>query len=126
MTTAQEVKELRKELEVLKAQLGIGPEVLPVKTEDRADHIPHGSDKHATFLGLVRVKPDDNDHNITYTSPGSDTTYALEDEIMQFLHYPNPEQAAKSTLRQKVNVLESKPEVPEDAPSLWQPVDIRV
>ena len=124
MTTAQEVKALRKELEVLKAQLGIGPEVLPVKTEDRADFIPHGSDKHAAFLGLVPAEPGDDEH-ITYTSPRGDT-YRLEDEIMQFLHYPNPEQAARSTLRQKVNVLESKPEVPEDAPSLWRPVDIRV
>ena len=123
MTTAQEVKALRKELQALKAQLGVESEVLPVKTEDRADFIPPGSDKHATFLGLVRVKPGDNDHNITYTSPGSDVTYALEDEIMQFLHYPNPEQAARSTLRQKVNVLETKAEVPDGAPPLWRPID---
>ena len=123
MTTAQEVKALRKELEVLKAQLGIESEILPIKTEDRADFIPPGSDKHARFLGLVPSKPDDKDHNITYTSPGSLKTYALEDEIMQFLHYPNPEQAALSTLRQKVNVLEGKVEVPEDAPPLWTPRD---
>ena len=123
MTTAQEVKELRKELETLKARLGIESEALPVKTEDRADFIPHGSDKHARFLGLVPAEPDDKDHNITYTSPGSLKTYALEDEIMQFLHYPNPEQAALSTLRQKVNVLEGEVKVPEDAPPLWRPRD---
>ena len=102
--------------------MGVESEVLPVKTEDRADFIAPGSDKHAVFLGLVPAKPDDDEH-ITYTSPGSLKTYALEDEIMQFLHYPNPEQAALSTLRQKVNVLESKPEVPEDAPQLWRPRD---
>ncbi len=119
-------KELTEELRALKALLaahGIAPtEAAPQNVEDRADHIPHGSDKHAVSLGLVPAKPDD-DERITYTSPRSDKTFALEDEIMQFLHYPNPEQAAMSTLRQKVNVLEDKPQAPEDAPPLWRPRD---
>ena len=120
MTTAQEVKALTDELRALKAQLGINSVSAPVSREDRADFILPGSDKHAVFLGLVLCEEGDKDH-ITYTSPKTGQTYALEDEIMQFLHYPNPEQAAMSTLRQKVNVLESEVEIPENAPPLWRP-----
>ena len=120
-------KELTEELRALKALLaahGIAPtEAATQNVEDRADYIPHGSDKHARFLGLVPTEPDDKDHDHTYTSPESLKTYALEDEIMQFLHYANPGQAAKSTLRQKVNVLEGKPEVPADALPMWEPRD---
>ena len=124
MATNKELTEKLQALEALLAAHGIAPaEAATQNVEDRADHILHGSDKHARSLGLVPAEPDDKDHDYTYTSPGTSKTYALEDEIMQFLHFANPEQAARSTLRQKVNVLESKPEVPENAQSMWRPRD---
>ena len=123
MATVKELEEKLRALEARLASYGFETEApSATNVEDRADYVPTGSDKHAVFLGLVPAEPGD-DERITYTSPGTGKTYALEDEIMQFLHYPNPEQAAMSTLRQKVNVLETKAEVPEDAPPLWRPRD---
>ena len=123
MTTAQDVKELRDELRVLKARLGIESASVPVSREDRADFIPHGSDGHVAFLGLVPAEPGDEDH-ITFTSPRTGRTFRLEDEVTQFMNYHDPEKAAQLTLQQKVNELELVPEVPEDAKPMWRPVPV--
>lgn len=125
MATTKELEKKLRALEALLAAHGIAStEAATQNVEDRADFIPHGSDAHAAFLGLVPAHPDDGDH-ITYTSPRTGETFMLEDEITQFMNYHDPEKAAQLTLRQKVNVLEGKAEVPEDAPPLWEPVDIR-
>jgi len=122
-------KELETELRQLKAiltSLGIPVEaVAPVSAENRVDFIPHGSPEHATFLGLVPAQPGDEDH-ITFTSPRSGNAYHLEDEITQFMNYHDPEKAAQLTLQQKVNELEIKPEVPEDAKPMWRPMGVPI
>jgi len=119
MTTAQEVKDLKEELRALKAALGIR-ETEVVSAEDRADFIAPGSEQHVAFLGLVPAESGNGDH-ITYTSPRTGTTYRLEDEIMAFMNFHDPEKAARLTLQQKVNELEIPPTVPESAPPIWRP-----
>jgi len=120
MTTAQEVKDLKEELRLLKAALGIRSEAERVAPEDRADFVPHGSDKHVAVLGLVPAEQGNGDF-ITYTSPRTGHTYRLEDELGQFMNFHDPEKAAHLTLQQKVNELELKPEVPDNAPPIWRP-----
>ncbi|HUS95790.1 MAG TPA: hypothetical protein VMX97_03520 [Hyphomicrobiaceae bacterium] len=122
MTTAQEVKSLKEELQALKAMLGIRSETT-VPDADRADYFEHGSERHAVFLGLVPAKPDDEDH-ITFTSPRTGNTYRLEDEITQFMNYHDPEKAAQLTLQQKVNELEIAPGVPDTARPMWRPLRV--
>ena len=123
MTTTKELEKKLRALEALLATHGIAStEAVTQNVEDRADFIPHGSGAHAAFLGLVPAEPDNNEH-MTYTSPRTGKTFMLEDEITQFMHYPDPKQVAGLVLQQKVNVLESKPEAPEDAPPLWKPRD---
>ena len=122
MTTAQEVKSLKEELQSLKAMLGIRSDTT-VPDEDRADYMEHGSDQHLAFLGLVPAEPGDKDH-ITFTSPRSGKTFRLEDELGQFMNFHDPEKAAQLTLQQKVNELEIKPEVPDNAQPIWQPLRV--
>ena len=101
---------------------------LPVQMAEhgQTDHIAFGSDEHRQFLGLVEVKEGDNAEGYnTFVSPYSDKVYRLEDELGVVNLYPGvePKTAAILMLRMKINELEGgAPEVPENAPSLWQPV----
>ena len=123
------VKELEAQLRQLQTMLeahGIRAPVPPAeKPTDRADYVEFGSDEHAAFLGLVPAEQGDEDH-ITHTSPRTKKTYCLEDEVTQFMHYPDPKQVAGLVLQQKVNVLESTPEVSDTAPPMWRPLDVPV
>jgi len=92
----------------------------------QTDHIAFGSDEHRQLLGLVLVKEGDNVEGYnTFVSPYTETVYRLEDELGVVNLYPGiePRTAAILMLRMKINELEGgAPEVPENAPSLWQPV----
>ena len=124
-------KELQAQIDALTkrlAQMGI---TLPAETaerpEDRADYIEFGSPEHAAFLGLIEVEDVDKadaDGHIVHTSPKTGRVYRLEDQVTPFMHYPDPLQVAQLVLQQKVSSFESgPPQVPEDAPPMWQPVD---
>ena len=119
-----EVSRLREELDRLKAMLGLAPSGGP---ESQINHMEHGSDEHAQFLGLVVVDDDDDPTGFTtYLSKQTGRLFRLEDELGAVAHYPgvDPDKAALMLLRGKVNVLESgPPEAPPNTPSLWQPVD---
>ena len=124
MTKIDDITAKVEQLErVLKAH-GIEQPAPVVEAKDRPDYIAHGSPEHARFLGLVEVG--DNDKAITlatYASPGTGRTFRLEDEMGAVRHYPgiDPEKAAGLVLQQKVNELETKPTVPEDAPPMFKP-----
>jgi hypothetical protein len=124
-------KQLQAEIEGLRqllAQHGITDVIRPVTDPtERADYIAFGSPEHAAFLGLVEIEDVDKaeaDGHITYTSPKTGTAYRLEDQVTPFMHYPDPMQVAKLVLQQKVSSFESgPPQVPKDAPPMWEPVD---
>ena len=114
-------------LERLEARLkAYGISMEPELTEGgkKLDFIEHGSPEHATFLGLVEAKSDDDGDFVTFTSPKG-KMYRLVDELGVVRHYPgtDPEKAARLVLRSKVNELENAPTVPEDAPPMWRPID---
>lgn len=123
MATNKELEQRIKQLEALLGQFVGRPPEEAVAPEDRADYIAWGSDKHAAFLGLVELESaDEADGRIMHTSRQSGRMFCLEDEITPFVHYADPHQVARLTLRQKVSELESAvPAVPEDAPPLWVP-----
>jgi len=95
--------------------------------EHSADYMEHGSPQHAAMIGLLIVEDVDAakvDGYTVYVSPRTGTAYRLEDEIAALRFYPgvDPVEARRTVLRQKVNGLESgKPQVPKDAPPMWQP-----
>lgn len=126
----KETDALRAQLEQLTALLdahGIRPAPVATKTTERADYIEHGSDKHATFLGLVESGEDDETIALAkYTSPRTGRTWRMEDEISAMRHYPgiDPEKAVALVLQQKVNELENAPGVPKDAPPMFRPAAI--
>ena len=104
--------------------------LLPREVAEHApDFIAHGSQQHATMLGLVEVAPVDleqakNDGYTLYTSPRTSKVYRLEDEIRALQYVPGvePRQAMTIVLRQKVNGLESgPPQVPVNAPPMFNP-----
>ena len=119
-------KQLQADLEALKqllAEHGIRPpRTAAQKPEDRSDHIAHGSPEHAIFLGLVEVEGEDDPLAVgclTHTSLNTGKMYKLEDEVTQFMMFPDPRQVAALVLRQKVSVFEAgKPPIYEGAPSL--------
>ena len=127
MAKIDEITAKVEELErVLKAH-GIEQPAPVVEAKDRPDYIAHGSPEHARFLGLVEVDKDDDTITLTtYTSPGTGRTFRLEDEMGAVRHYPgiDPEKAAGLVLQQKVNELETKPTVPEDAPAMFRPAAV--
>jgi hypothetical protein len=117
---AAQVEELRRVL----AQHGIEPVRGVVPPEELADYVPHGSEAHARFLGLVEVGKDDKTEKLAdYTSPRTGRTFRLEDEMGAIRHYPgiDPDKAVRLVLQQKVNELETVPEVPADAPPMFRP-----
>lgn len=130
-------KQMQAQIDRLQAQvaalLGMrGQPVLELEPAERPDYIEHGSEEHATFLGLIVVPEDEigeakADQYVLYTSREKGKTYRLLDEITILRHYPSidPTKAARVVLRQKVGELESgAPEVPENAPQMWQPAPV--
>ena len=123
----QSVDQLAAQVEALQnvlRQHGIIQDVAPVDTTDLPDHIPHGSGRHAQFLGLVEMQDgDDTPHLAEYTSPGTGRRFRLEDELGSVRYAPGMpmDKAAAIILRQKVNELETAPTVPADAPPMFQP-----
>lgn len=107
------------------SKLGFAPPA-PSGATVQTDHIEFGSDEHREFLGLTLVdKDDDPTGYTTYESKETGNIYRLQDEIGVVNLYPgvDPEKATILVLRQKVNQLEGgPPEVPENAPPMWQPV----
>lgn len=130
-------KQMQAQIDKLQAQvaalLGMRGQPTPkLEPTERPDYIEHGSEEHATFLGLIIV-PEDRideakaDQFVLYTSRKTGKTYRLLDEITILRHYPSidPGKAARVVLRQKVGELESgPPEVPENAPAMWQPAPV--
>lgn len=132
MATAKELEKRIAELEALVVQFtGQKPAPLPVKREDRADYIAHGSQRHMDFLGLRktgRAKEDkDGKEDLTQYKgyEMADTTLYgltvrpgyLRTVLMQKVHeltYPMPVPQSKD------------PRAPNYAPPLWQPNDIPV
>jgi hypothetical protein len=123
------IKTLQAQVALLQRTLdahGIRPPLPAVeKAEERPDYIAFGSAEHAAFLGLVEVKEgDDASQYITFASPTSGRIWRLEDEVTQFMTFPDPKQVAALVLRQKVSELEAgAPKVPADAPPMWRPID---
>ena len=122
------VDELQAQLEELKAALvqhGITPPDRSVRPDGKSpDYIPYGSPEHAAFLGLVESDPDDPTECLArYTSPRTKRVFRLEDEMGAIRHYPaiDPEKAIRLVLQQKVNELETAPEVPADAKPMFTP-----
>ena len=130
MATNKELEREVQELRKLVAQV-MGVEVANISaTEDvtqRADYIPHGSDKHRQFLGLIEVNDlEDAKRNeyVLYESPDTGKVWRLEDELTPIQAFPgvDPDKVIKMFLRQKVSSFESgPPEVPDYAPPLFVP-----
>ena len=134
-------RELEKRLSDLEEQNRILRQLVPglevqsseVSIEDRADYFPHGSDKHAAFLGLVKIVGDDELENakkigyVFYESPDTGDVWRLEDELGVQQAYPNvePTKAVRLVLRQKVSSFEAgKPPIPDSAPMLLVPSNV--
>ena len=115
------------QLKALLAQHGIGQPLEPIQAKERPDYIPHGSEAHATFLGLVIMADDDEAyHLVEFTSTRTGAKYRLEDEMGAVRHYPgiDPEKAIMLVLQQKVNELEIPPTAPSDAPPMFTPASV--
>ena len=94
----------------------VAPPLEPLRPEDRPDYIAQGSDKHATFLGLVKANEDE-----TLACDG----WTLLDST---LYGPNvTEKFLERILAQKVNELNTPiptpqstdPTAPHFAPVMW-------
>ena len=124
------IDELTAQVEQMKALMkahGIeqAPELVPM--EERPDYIPHGSEAHARFLGLVIMTEDDTAYHLQeFTSSRTGTTYRLEDEMGAVRFYPgiDPDKAMMLVLQQKVNELEILPTAPVDAPPMFRPAAV--
>jgi len=132
MATANQLEKQIQALTELLAAHGIRqPRASAALPEDRADYIPHGSEKHMIFLGLIQVedvkKAEEEYGYIVYRSPKTGTTYRLEDQVTPYMTFPNPMVVARLVLAQKVSSLESgPPQAPANAPSLWRGDRVRV
>ena len=124
------IDELAAQVEELKRALkaaGIEQPAPIIGQAERADYIAHGSPRHAAFLGLVEVGPEDKTVTLrTFTSPRTGRTFRLEDELGAIRYYPgiDPEKAILLVLQQKVNELEMPVTVPEDAPLPFKPAAV--
>lgn len=124
------VEELAAQLEALERLLRAHGISLPAERGEvvrQADYIAHGSAEHAGFLGLVEVPEGDKFECLArYTSQKTGRTFRLEDEMGAIRHYPgiDPAKAVLLVLQQKVNELETKPEVPADAPPPFKPAAV--
>jgi len=124
MATNKQLEQQLQAMAELLAQHGIrepGAKRGPVAL---SDHIDFGSPEHMTFLGLIQVddvSEAEVDGYIVHRSKGTNVTYRLEDQVTQFINFPDPMQVARLVLRQKVSSFESgKPKVPASAPPLWR------
>lgn len=116
-----------KQMEALLEAHGIRQPVDALPATERPDYIAHGSPEHAQFLGLVEAEKGDGMETIsTFTSAGTGKIYRLEDELGAIRHYPgiDPEKAVRLILQQKINELETKPGVPDDAPPMFKPAAV--
>lgn len=110
------IQRLTGQLAGLMAMVGVPQE--RVEPEERADHIEHGSDQHATLIGLVKATEDD---------PEGHEGWKLSDLTM-FGPRARPEYL-KEVLRQKVSTLKNPmptvqsddPRKPDYAPPMWRP-----
>lgn len=124
MATNKELEARIERLSQLLVQYGIEePTVVATLPSERGDYVEHGSPEHALFLGLVEVDEETN-KRVTFTSPRTGRTFALEDEVNPFMQYAEPRGVAERVLEQKVNVLEIPPTVPTNAPPMWKPMGV--
>ena len=132
MATAKQLENQIQALTELLAAHGIRqPREAARLPEDRADHIPHRSEKHMIFLGLIPVKDvkeaEEEYDYIVYRSPKTNDTYRLEDQVTPYMTFPNPMQVARLVLAQKVSSFEGDPpKAPANAPPLWRGDRVRV
>ena len=75
------------------------------------NYMPHGSDAHAIFLGLLewetKEEAEENGYSVLIRSRKSNKLYSLADELSPFEHRADPEKAARQVLRGKISSLES-------------------
>lgn len=124
MATTKQLQAQLDEMRQLLAAYGIrAPATGADGPGKRPDHITFGSPEHAVSLGLVILgEGEEAEGRMTYASRETGRVYCLEDEVTAFMHFPDPKQVAKLTLRQKVAEFEAgSPPVPANAPPLWQP-----
>ena len=126
MASNKELEQRVAELENLLARRGIvaPPGRVDEGTESH-NYVPFGSERHAVLLGILPVedveKAKEYEYYV-YTSPTTGKSYRLEDQVTQFMHYPDPAQVARLVLQQKINVFEAGPPPPPDgALPLWNP-----
>ena len=95
--------------------------------KQQPDYMEPGSEAHLAFLGLVRVDAGTQDEVGFDTRTGKDgSVYRLVDPVGPYVGYPDPGQAARIALLQKVESFESGPAVVHDkAPPMWVPEDLQ-
>ena len=93
---AAQIEALTRQVAGLLEAVGVPAGPVMVAPEDRADYIEHGSDRHATFMGLVPAEEDD---------PFGHESWKLVDRTI-FGPNARPEFLAE-VLRQKVSSLKS-------------------
>lgn len=117
------IEELQQQVADLQAKLArLVPKPAPVA--HGPDYIENGSARHAAFLGIAEVQDVEQaikDGYTVYTSPRTQKSYRLEDEIGSVRFYPGvePAKAIVLVLRQKVNEFEAPDTVPTDAPPMF-------
>lgn len=130
-------KELESRLEQLEEQNRLLRQLVPglegpsdaIDIKDRADYIEHGSEKHATFIGLVEVDESEMEdaekmQYVLYESPKSGKIWRLEDELGIQQAFPglDPTKVSLMVLRQKVSSFDAgKPPIPATAQPLLVP-----
>jgi len=134
-------KELEKRLNDLEEQNRLLRKLVPglevqsgeVDIEERADFFPHGSEKHAAFLGLIEIVGEDELEDaklmdyVFYESPSTGRIWRLEDELGVQQAYPtiDPTKSVRLVLRQKISSFEGgKPPIPDTAPMLLVPSNV--
>ena len=128
MATNKELEQRIAELErALAMATGGPPQPRRIPEKERLDYIPHGSDKHLTFLGLVRVddvEEAERNRYVVYRSPDSGQAYRLLDEMSaaQVMRPMDPDKGILMVLRQKVSAFESgEPKPFPGAPPRFNP-----
>jgi len=110
-----QVQELRG---IINRLTGNVPRTEDMAPEDRPDYMPHGSDRHAAFLGLREVAEDDE---IKPKAKGpNEKWYTLQDRTMFGIAVR--EEFLEAYLQQRVGELQ-KPTVHPEAPPMWVPTE---
>lgn len=118
---AATIELLTRQLSSLMAMVGVHP--APVEPTERADYIEHGSEGHATLIGLVKAEEGE---------PHSYEGWKLVDRTL-FGPKVLPEYLDE-VLRQKVTALNAPmpsiqsedPRRPNYAPPMWRPTPVQV